>query len=478
MDSGADASANTVAGTSACGRWIRVHVHLAEADRGTARFFGPAVDDLVDVASGYIMRYRICVDAGIGSIRVLTEDPNAAGLVAATGVVIGMVAGGIAGSAVAVAVVIINVAVMIGVAGVALATGVVLYSLDRISRFLAGILMSCPRCHMKITRYPIYRCPRCSAKHHDIGPGSCGITVRHCICGNRLPTSLLTGAGHLEAECPHCARPLPPEFGDMPVIVLPVFGSLNVGKTQLMYTLVRAFDSLVTAEGGTLKFEGDTADRLNRIKDDLVNKGRPSKTIRGTPSAYLLRIKMGLVERRIFIFDAAGEMHYNDDDMKDINYLDKAKVFVFVVDPLASDSLWLQLPEASRATLEGIRSSRTESELAYQKIRERMRDLEAKTRHLRLAIVLSKADILEEVSIQLTAEAGRPTLADWFESDVGMGMGNVWRAAYQDFRTIEFFQTAAFTSETGMPDKSVDFLARWLMQCEGVNFKDRVSYGT
>jgi hypothetical protein len=49
-------------------------------------------------------------------------------------------------------------------------------------------------------------------------------------------------------------------------------------------------------------------------------------------------------------------------------------------------------------------------------------------------------------------------------------MGNLVRESAQSFAAVKFFHTAAPVTEDGTVDTSIEALARWLMQSEGIQF--------
>ncbi len=447
--------------------WLGKHQDQLIAE--PSYFFGPAADDIEGVARGCAERCRTCFRQGTELIRTLTADGESPlWYLCVVGICIGLVAGGIIGLAGAAVLGILNFLITVVTILGALFVSVMMRSLDATRRFVDRVRMPCPECHRAVAPYPTYRCPGCSKPHKDIRPGPRGIAFRNCECEARFPTSLLTGAGNLLAECPDCGVRLPDRFGAVPEIVIPFFGGLNVGKTQLMYTLVSALCVLVEMNGGTIDFEGDAAERLTRIGEDLALNGRPDKTIPEMPRAYILRLKLGLAQRLMYLFDAAGELHYTPEGLSQLNYLDKAKVLIFVADPLAADSLWAQVPAKSRAALADVRSSKAEGELAYQQTREQMRRMGGKRKYARLAVVVTKADLLEEMGITSVSGGGESSVRDLVWGSSGLDMGDVVREARQSFAAVKFFHTAAVIGDLGLPDGSVGQLARWLLWSEGI----------
>jgi hypothetical protein len=283
-----------------------------------------------------------------------------------------------------------------------------------------------------------------------------------------MPTLLLVGAGRLSAVCPECGNGLPRLFGKIPVIVIPFFGSVKAGKTQLIYTLVLALDSLITGNGGTVELHDDTRHELNRIGERLSATGSPRPTVARTPEAFVLRLKIGLSERYVYLFDPAGELHYRTDSLDELHYFDKASTLVFVADPLAAEGPWSRLSVEKQGALSPIRSDWAEAELAYELPREQMRRMGSKGHHMRLAFVISKKDVLEKAG---PSEEKQDAAGEFVSAYDGMDMGNLVREAKRSFDEVGFFWTAAITDESGVPDTSVEALAIWLLHSEGITIR-------
>jgi len=443
--------------------------HIDENLALPSYYFGPIFDDLKEVTQVTSRRCLDFFESGADYANgLLSMSAPLIGIVAWSGIWLGIIAGGAVGLAGSVVVALIHLLVAVILLLVAQCVALLLRFLDSIRLFLSGVRMTCPNCAETVAPYPVYICPRCSELHKDIRSGPYGIGRRTCKCGQRLPTLLLIGASRLTAICPICGAPLPPKFGVAPEIVLPFIGGVNAGKTRLMYSIVLALGELVTELGGVMKPVGDTEGRIGRINTQLSTTGSSSKTIASAPKAYVLHVTLGANQRLVYLFDAAGELHYGVDRLEDLRYLDKATTFIFVVDPLAWDSIWLQLPSERRRELGTVRSDAGSAELAYHQTREQMRKLGRDGNSARMAFVISKYDLLAgtDAYVERSHAAARQLLWDACRLD----MGDVAREASQSFSAIEFFQTTSVPDQDGAPDDSVRDLAKWLMQSEGVVF--------
>jgi hypothetical protein len=257
-------------------------------------------------------------------------------------------------------------------------------------------------------------------------------------------------------------------FGRIGEIAIPFFGGINVGKTQLMYMVTVALRELAELGGGELELIDDTQGRLDQIAASIAIDGSTSHTPLEPPRAYILELRLGGYRRRIYLFDAAGEMYYRWDTLHDLRYLEGARTLVFLVDPMASDAIWARLPPEVQDRLSGARSNAAEVELAYQQTREYMRQVGTKRKSTQLAFVVTKADLLAEVP---EWEGG--AAVDVIRRKDGLDMGDTVREATQGFRAVEFFQTAAITDGAGVADHSLEEFTWWLMKSEGITLRRR-----
>ena len=72
------------------------------------------------------------------------------------------------------------------------------------------------------------------------------------------------------------------------------------------------------------------------------------------------------------LYDAAGERFYNTDRTQELRYLNKARTFILVIDPLSVESFWQQLPAATQQQLGSVRSAAPSPDLAYQQTHQQI----------------------------------------------------------------------------------------------------------
>lgn len=388
---------------------------------------------------------------------------------AAVGLLLGIAAGSILLALIAAAHALVTAAVFLTVRML----GLVLRGVDSFCHFIYGVTsLSCPNCARKVLPYPSYRCPTsgCGAMHTDIRPGRLGFVRRVCRCGNELPTTIFNGAHKLDAFCPHCGHALPHGVGTAPEIVLAFVGAAGSGKTRLMYGMIESLQEL-DDEGVEVECLGDTAERLTQIKASITHTGNTGKTLVTTrPKAYGLRLGMHGGDRLLYLFDAAGEQSYRTETSKDLGYLDKMRILILVIDPLAADSLWSSLPPVERARLARLRSESRMELVTFDQTYEQLQSMGVRAGSVRLALVVTKADLLT-VRGETPAYWPEAKLEEWVSTPDGLDLGDLVRSARRYFKDVEFFCTAAVTDEEGNVHRSVAGLVQVLLEHEGVTLR-------
>ena len=432
-------------------------------------YLGPVLADFARIVGDTAERQRgTLTSVWANAVEVQEGSGSLIESAAGIGVAIGVGLGTIGGVAVTILIVLIHAAIAIFGAIAAAVSAVLLRGADTLLRYLAGVHMTCPVCVQAIRPYAAYRCPSCGELHRDVRPGRRGIVQRVCVCGGRLPTLLLVGAFRLTAVCPRCGVTLPSSFGKAAEIIIPVFGSVKAGKTRLIYMLVLAIQELVTSNGGIVELDDDTTDEVNRIAEQLSTTGSPSPTVPKAPKPLTLHIRLGLSERNIFLYDAAGELHYRDVSLDTLRYLGKANTLIYAVDPLAADGVWDHFSATQQDALTAIRSDWAEAEIAYELSRDQVRRIIGKRRPGRLAFVVTKGDVLADARL-LDPDV---TIRGLVKEEDWMNMGNIVREAEQSFVQVEYFNTDAIAGESGSVDASVTALASWLLLADGIKFTE------
>jgi hypothetical protein len=347
--------------------------------------------------------------------------------------------------------------------------GLPLRLLDKALRMVTDRdIASCQVCGERVRPYPVYLCPGCGVDHRDIRPGYYGVMRRICRCGAHFPTLILLGASRLEAEGPSCGHRLPRGVGTAPEIVWAFTGSVNTGKTRLVYAMTRHLQALVEEAGDDLEFIGETARRLTEIENSIARTGdtRPTPPASQTPG-YGFRLGLSGTQRVLYLFDPAGELNYSSTRGLAQRHLPQTRALVLVIDPLAVESFWAKLPPIDRQFLSKYRSDARTDTIAFENTCECLRGLGARTTKMPLAIVLSRTDLLDRTS---TPDRWRDVdPRTWLSASDWLDMGNVLRYADMNFKEVRIFRTAA-PAEDGTVDPGLRDLTRWLLNHAGIAF--------
>ncbi len=442
-------------------RWLKPP---ANGDPATLQYFyGPAMadaDHAVRVATGNCEKLW---DSGVKAAGETFSGDDAAWFTVPLGIggFVGMVAGTVAGALITAVLAFIHLLVVAVSAGLVRVTGAALRGVDSAMLWVKNVKMVCPHCYERVP-YPAYDCPGpdCNLRHRDVRPGMFGIIRRRCRCGTRMNTLLLFGSSRMAAFCPHpgCERSLEHRPGEAPEIVLPFFGATGAGKTRLLFSMVTQLQAW-TEKGETKAEFGDSSARELDIASTVMRSG--TSTI-GTsvelPRAHVIRLILKKGTRILQLYDAAGERFYNTDRTQELRYLNKARTFILVIDPLSVESFWQQLSAGTQAELSSVRSTAPSPELAYQQTHQQIEAMGVELKKVRLAVVFSRADLI-----------GMPDgdVTEWARSV--LGLGNLIRSTTQNFKEARYFRTAAVMDAEGLMDKSIAELMRWVLAREGVD---------
>jgi ribosomal protein S27AE len=374
---------------------------------------------------------------------------------------IGLAVGGVFGGAAAAACACVHL-LTVGICAVAVrAAGAGLRAADSAMLRIKNIRMVCPSCGEGVP-YPGYECPKpgCPRRHRDIRPGRLGILRRYCQCGTPMRTLLLFGSAGMNAFCPRCGQSLEHRPGQAPETVLPLFGAVSAGKTRLLFALVtqlRLWSEATPPPRFTTEFaDAATTSKLEHASELLSPESVTAKTPAELPRAYMVRLITASGTRVLQMFDPAGELYYTDDQIERLRFLNQARTFILVIDPLAVPAFWARLPAERRAGLEATRAAAPAPDVAYQVALQRIEALRVPLRRSRLAVVFSRADLTDEPATDVAA---------WARDD--LGLGNLVRSARLHFGEACFFHTAAVLAD-GVMHESIPALLRWLLAGDGI----------
>jgi Double-GTPase 2 len=442
----------------------------ADADPAVLQYFyGPALADADhamrvgrrNCQSVWRWGSRMIAVAFGGDSVVLTWPLGAGGAV-------GMAAGTALGAVAAAGCACVHLLAVGISAGLVRTAGTVLRAADSAVLRVKNIRIICPNsnCYERVP-YPGYECPNeeCSRRHRDVRPGRFGILRHRCQCGTPMKTLLLFGSSGMNAYCPYCGHSLEHRPGKAPEIVLPFFGAAGAGKTRLLFAMVVQL-RMWSRKGFAVEFgDAATSAKLDDAGKLLGPESATAKTPPQLPQAYVIRLVTKRGARILHMFDAAGEFFYTAERTQELRFLDKADTFILVIDPLSVEAFWDQLPPDKQAELSSVRSADPSPELAYQQAHQEMEAMGVPLRKTRLAVVFSRADLIN---------APADDVAAWACDD--LGLGNLVRSVRLNFREARFFHTGAVMNG-GVMHESIPALMRWVLGRNAVGVPEQLPSG-
>ena len=321
---------------------------------------------------------------------------------------------------------------------------------------------------MKKSKYPAY--PRtCRRRHNDIRPGQYGIFRRRCECGRYLRTLILLGSYRMDAYCTHtktCGHQMSDSTGRFREIVLPLLGGRAAGKTRLMAAMLVAMqDSAQQADRqvGVRLANLETTAAYDELSTVLDEHWHTSGTKADLPHAHSVLLRTGRRTRLVHIFDPAGERLLSRDRTDELRYLPAARTFLFVLDPLSVPAFWDALSEQERSKIDPLLASDVHPQVVFDRAVQQAIEMGAKPRGARLAVAISKTDLIEHARLL----DGRTDDDQWARSwlDEKLGLYNLVQAMDNEFgrSRVRFFFTAAVTVAPGRAHPSIAPLVSWAL---------------
>ena len=324
----------------------------------------------------------------------------------------------------------------------------ILWATDALALHARGVHgMRCPSCYEK-NSYPAYRCS-CSRLHHDVRPGRYGVFRRRCECGTHIPTLILLGSYRLNAFCVYCDRQMSDETGRFREVMLPLLGGRAAGKTRLMAAMLVGLHDLarrpeLTSASVRVNLANpDTQVAYEVLSTVLDTSGHILATTSELPHAHSVQLRIGQRTRLVHIFDPAGELLVDRDRTDELRYLAAARIFLFVLDPMAVPGFWDSLTDADQATLDRTLASQVHPQEVFDRALPQTIQMGARLGKSRLAVAISKTDLIEHTKLL----DGRRDDSQWARSwlEERLGLGNLVRSMDNEFHEVRFFFTSAVT---------------------------------
>jgi hypothetical protein len=331
----------------------------------------------------------------------------------------------------------------------------------RVSMYTDAACMNC----LHVTPWPAYHClnPNCDLPHHQLQPSILGTFTRHCECGTAFPALPSRAAFQLKATCRRCKGVLPQGAGAVRDIRVPVFGDTSAGKTRFLYASLNSLVAEAERASIPVAFLDDSSRNAAELGLKLIRAGHDtSKTPESGCPPISLQLRKGHDRDFIHLFDAAGEQYSNARYFDDLRFLEDGQALVYVLDPFSIDAVRDQVTGSNPAVLAAAHVAEHNAEIAYGEVVNRLRGAGISLHSQRLAVVVSKADLLHAAGIGVATRSD--AIAKWL---IEMGLYNLVTAAGREFRDVTFFTVASLDTATsqghdpGLP-------LRWLLAAHGV----------
>ena len=197
------------------------------------------------------------------------------------------------------------------------------------------------------------------------------------------------------------------------------------------------------------------------------------KTGEGPATAINLRLREGRQSDLIHLFDAAGEQYSKPGNWDfeqgnqgtnygSLRFLEDGQALAYVLDPFSVDRIRAQAEAHDQAVVAQAQPAQKDPELSYTEVVNRLRGYGVPVKAQRLAVVVSKVDLLRKASVGVPANSD--AIADWLDEN---GVHNLVWAARQEFAEVRYFAVASQdVAASRVDDPGVPL--RWLLAVHGV----------
>jgi hypothetical protein len=245
---------------------------------------------------------------------------------------------------------------------------------------------------------------------------------------------------------------------------MPIFGDVSAGKTRFLYAALDSMRELGAWNAISVSFpDQESRERADAAAATLHKAVATIKTDPTRIRALSFRLGTGNGSTLIHMFDAAGEQYRNADAYDEVSFLDSGHGLIYVVDPFALKAIRDQVAGYSAAAEYLAAAENRDPELAYNQVVTRLRGGGVKAKSQRLAIVVSKADVLFSSGVEFPTES--TAIADWLMDN---GLHNIVLAAPNEFDEVRYFTVASMAAKSTSPTTDAGAPVRWLLRSQGV----------
>jgi hypothetical protein len=378
------------------------------------------------------------------------------------GLVIGALLGVIVG--------IIPALLIVLVAAVALAIGAPLRAIERLRRKRRGTHFDCPECHDRFA-LPVYVCPLCSAKHHQLAPGPFGVLRHRCTCAARLPALQQLGRERLVSECPS-GHLLGESVGIVRTFHVPVAGGPSTGKSTFLAAAMLGLEE--AAADGTLStsVQSSSRDGYERLLSGFRRGVLPTKTVELQAPAVVAEVRGKDRSALLYAYDVAGEAYGDEQELRRDPGYGLAEGVVLLVDPFALRRVQAEFGDELAAD-PGLRPSSEAPQRVLERLVGVLDEKGIDMSRVPAAICVTKCDGLGigEAIARSPGGDDDARVRAWLEAQ---GAGNLLRSAEGTFKQTRCFSVSALGRSPGagsgsfVPWGTLDPLL-WLLTTAGVH---------
>ena len=195
-------------------------------------------------------------------------------------------------------------------------------------------------------------------------------------------------------------------------IRVPVFGDISAGKTRFLYASLNSLMATASQAKLDVTFPDKDSQEQAEFGLGVIRSGRETaKTSTNGQVSLTVRLGAGRPSELAHLFDAAGE-HFRSARRPDaLRFLDDGQGLVYILDPFSIEAVKKRLggsraPEALLA-----HAAAGDPQLTYDQAASRLGDTGVPASRGRLAVVVSKADLLRAAGLDLPDDSD--AIAQW-----------------------------------------------------------------
>ncbi|MEK6279163.1 MAG: SH3 domain-containing protein [Acidobacteriota bacterium] len=362
---------------------------------------------------------------------------------------------------------LVHLMIVLSCAALAIAAAYTLRGVESLLMVTHRISVKCPNgaCHEDIL-LPYYICPNgsCGARHDRLLPGDYGVINRQCKCGAWLPTLFLFGRNQLPGYCPKCSKPLNASIGVTRNIHIPIIGGRSSGKSHfLIATLLEIYGRADAGKVSVAFPEKKYEDDYEKWSRHFATGSTVGATSDKSPDAFLVTLNSGGDNCLLYMYDPAGELFQQTDEMRSQEYFDYINGAIFLIDPFSLAKVQSQFQKELSAAKSQIKPSVVTPQNVYSNLLQILQQEKGvgSRSPKPLAVVVTKTDAFD-ISDEMEALAAHQppqekrdkqtpeslAVRAWLEKN---GEGNLIRGIERDFKNVSYF----FCSPLGrLPDSS------------------------